>query len=99
MGQKVITKLGSFDSLLFQSVAEMITSKFNKVYFKARKLFQSKANCYFKVGLLIQNGAVTLEWGITDASFNIFNSCFNYLLRNINLLMRVLFNFDIINGF
>ena len=34
MGQKVITKCGSFDNFSFQSWAEIFISKMSKVYFK-----------------------------------------------------------------
>ena len=55
---KKFTELGSFDNLLFQSVAEMIISKINKVwsYFKVKQTViskwevNSKWGSYFRVG-------------------------------------------------
>ena len=64
VGQKAILKWGSFDNLLFQSGASVISkwaetviSKWVNVYFKVGHLHQSGKKCYFKVGQLFPSGA------------------------------------------
>ena len=77
VGQKAISKWGSFDNLLFQSGASVILkrdrdsfSMWFKVYFNVGQLFQSRAKVfskwgsYFKDGqMLFQSGAVISKWG------------------------------------
>ena len=58
MGQKVISKWGSFDNLLFQGGESVILKWGRDSYFKVgQKLLLSGAKFYFKVGQLFQSGA------------------------------------------
>ena len=59
MRQKVISKWDSFESLLFQSGAETVISKWVNVYFKVGQLFQRGAKVVSKwITMLFQSNSV-----------------------------------------
>ena len=69
MGQKVISKWGSFDNFLIQ-IGENFISKWGQ-----RQLFQSGAANLKWGKMLFQSGTVFSKWGITLSSIRDINIC------------------------
>ena len=107
MRQKVISKWGSFDNLLFQSGAsgaEIAISKRVNVYFKVEKLFQSgtkvlsKWGSYFKV----EHNNTTYSWfsriaekkGTGTPEFKNYVSL-NFLIEIIIITVIIIININL----
>ena len=69
-----MSKWSSFDNLLFQSGASVISKKGQRQLFQGRLKFISKLDSYFKTEQkLFQSGAVTSKWA------NVISKCSSYL--------------------
>ena len=79
---------------LFQKGAETVISKQVKVYFKVGQLLHRRAQCYFKVLQLFENGAIISKWGIktTFADIDSFFKNITVSLKKATLQKKFLWS-------